>query len=70
MKNTIVKTAKSVKKHVEENKFAYVASAVAVAAIALQQSNRVTFYKFLEEKGIDPEEYYCPEAYEEKQTTN
>jgi hypothetical protein len=60
------KTLKKIKNHVDDNKVAYAMGAVAIAAIALQQANRVAFYKFLASKGIDPEEYYCPEAYEEK----
>ena len=58
--------ASKVKKNVEDNKAAYAVGAVAVLAIALQQKNRVDFYNFLTSKGIDPEEYYCPEAYEER----
>ena len=57
---------KKIKNHVEANKAAYAMSAVAIAAIALQQCNRIAFNKFLNSKGIDPEEYYCPEAYEER----
>jgi hypothetical protein len=62
--------ALKIKNHVETNKVAYVMGAVAVAAIALQQRNRIEFDKFLTSKGIDLEEYYCPEAYEEKQNQN
>jgi len=40
--------------------------AIAIGAVALQQRNRVEFNAFLISKGIDPEEYYCPESYEEK----
>jgi hypothetical protein len=69
-----LETAKSVptkvKNHLKAHKGAYVMGAVAVAAIALQQRNRLAFNEFLVEKGIDPEEYYCPEAYEEKQAAN
>lgn len=64
--NRIKQIAVSTKNHVARNKVAYAASTVAVMAIALQQTNRNAFYAFLEEKGIDPMEYYCPEAYEEK----
>lgn len=53
------------KNHVASHKAAYVAGTVAVAAIVLQQRNLKDFYKFLEEKGIDPMEYYCPEAFAE-----
>jgi hypothetical protein len=54
------------KNHVSANKAAYVAGTIAVLAIALQQRNRFAFNEFLTEKGIDLDEYYCPEAYEER----
>lgn len=60
------KTLKKIKNNVENNKAAYAMGAVAIAAIALQQANRIAFTKFLDSKGIDPDEYYCPEYYEEK----
>lgn len=67
--NTIKKIAVSTKNHVKKHRGTYAMGTVAIAAIALQQSNRRTFYAFLEEKGIDPEEYYCPEYYAEKQNS-
>jgi hypothetical protein len=69
MFESIKKKAVSAKDHVKNNKFAYSASAVAIAAIALQQRNRIAFYAFLEEKGIDPMEYYCPEYFAELQAS-
>jgi hypothetical protein len=60
------KALKKIKNHVETNKAAYAMSVVAIAAIAFQQHGRIAFYKFLEEKVIDPEEFYCSEYYEEK----
>jgi hypothetical protein len=60
------KTLKRIKTNVATHRAAYVMGAVAVTAIALQQSNRKAFDKFMISKGIDPEEYYCPEAYAEK----
>lgn len=63
-------TLKRIRNNVASHKAAYVASAVAVTAIALQQRNRKQFDKFLTSKGIDPEEFYCPEAYEEKMNVN
>lgn len=63
-------TLKKIKNNVATHKAAYVASAVAVTAIALQQRNRKEFDKFLTSKGIDLEEYYCPEAYEERMNVN
>lgn len=64
--NKTKETLMKIKNHVASNKAAYVMSVVAVSAIALQQRNRVMFDEFLTEKGIDLEEYYCPESYEEK----
>lgn len=63
-------TLKKIKNHVAANKVAYVASTIAVAAVALQQKNRKDFNEFLTSKGIDPEEYYCPESYEERMNVN
>jgi len=57
-------TANKVKNHVKRQKAAYVLGTVAIAAIALQQSNRKAFYRFLVEKGINPVEYYYPEYFE------
>lgn len=54
-----------VKNHVARNKVAYAVGAVAISAIALQQRNRIEFYAFLTERGIDPMEFYCPEAFAE-----
>lgn len=61
-KNALV----GLKNNYQDNKSAYYMGALAIAAIALQQSNRKAFYAFLVEKGIDPQEYYCPEAFAEK----
>lgn len=63
--NKIKAAAVSTKNHIARNKFAYAMAGVAVGAIALQQMNVRDFYKFLEEKGIDPVEFYCPEMLEE-----
>ena len=51
--------------HVASHKAAYVAGAIAIAAVALQQRNRKDFDAFMISKGIDPLEYYCPEEFEE-----
>lgn len=67
MKNAIKKSAIATKNHVSRNKFAYSALTVAALAIWLQQHNVREFYKFLESRGIDPMEYYCPEYFEELQ---
>jgi hypothetical protein len=56
-----------IKNHLKDHKFAYTASAVAIAAIALQQSNARAFLKFLDEKGIDRLEYLNPEMLAESQ---
>lgn len=50
----------------KNNKAAIAAGFVALGAIALQQRNRKAFDAFLDQKGIDRDEYYTPEYYEEK----
>lgn len=57
---------RKIRNHVAANKAAYVMTAVAITATALQQRARIEHDKFLISKGIDPLEYYCPEAYAEK----
>ena len=64
-KETVKETLTKVKEHMKRQKAAYVCGAVAIAAIALQQSNAKAFYEFLETKGIDPAEYLTPEYYKE-----
>ena len=56
-----------VKEVAKNNTVAIAAGVVAIGAIALQQRNNRMFQNFLAEKGIDPEEFYSPESYEEKQ---
>lgn len=70
MFNKIKTGATSVKDHVKTHKAAYAASVVALAAIALQQKNLKDFHAFLEEKGIDPLEFTCPEALAEMAETS
>lgn len=62
---TIKEKARRLKNHWENNKFGYGMLALAIAAVALQQKNLKDYYAFLEEKDIDPMEFYCPEAYNE-----
>jgi len=57
-----------VKNHVAANKAAYVMGGVAVTTFALMQRSHRQFNEFLTDKGIDPDEYWCPEYYEEKQS--
>lgn len=66
MNNKIMSIPSKVKNHVAAHKGAYVAGAVAIAAIALQQRNRKDFDKFLTSKGIDLDEYYLPDYFAEK----
>lgn len=66
MFNAIKSKTVSVKNHVKRQKAAYAMGAVAITAIALQQSNLHAFNEFLTEKGIDLDEFYCPEAFAEK----
>ena len=61
IKTTIKNTARKVGNHLNRNKVAYAAGAVAIGAIALQQRNNNAFQNFLTEKGIDPMEFYNPE---------
>jgi len=65
MKDRLKKSLRSTKDYVESHKLAVAATVVAITAIALQQANRKAFYKFLEDEGIDPMKYYCPEYYDE-----
>lgn len=65
MKDNIKKALDNTKNHLKRQKAAYAVGVVAIAAIALQQKNRKDFYAFLEERGIDPMEFYFPEYYEE-----
>lgn len=65
MFNKIKSGATTVKDNVMTHKAAYAASAVAIAAIALQQRNLKEFYAFLDAKGIDKLEFTCPEAFAE-----
>lgn len=69
MNASVKKTLTSVKNNVKNHKAAYVFGAIAIGAIALQQSNVKSFTAFLEEKGIDPTEYFCPEYFEELQNS-
>lgn len=64
-KESVKEKLTRVKEHVVRQKAAYIASAVAIAAIALQQSNVKAFYAFLDAKGIDRDEYLLPDFYEE-----
>lgn len=69
MFTTIKARAIATKNHLKSHKAAYAASTVALAAIMLQQKNLKDFYAFLEEKGIDPMEFTCPEALAEMAET-
>lgn len=70
MKNRIKSTAVKAKNHVKNNKGAYTLAVIAAMAIRLQHRNLKDFYEFLEEKGIDPMEFYNSEYYEELHPTN
>ena len=63
--HVIRRTARRFKNHLNTHQTEYLFGVIAVAAIYLQQTSRIEMYKFLESKGIDPMEFYCPEAYEE-----
>ena len=53
------------KDHVKRNKVAYILGGIAVSAITFYELQQRQMAKFLEEKGIDPMEYFYPEIYEE-----
>ena len=61
MKNKTQVVVQKIKNHVKENKFGYWMGALAISAVALQQRNVHEFTKFMIEKNIDPDEYFCPE---------
>jgi hypothetical protein len=63
--DAIKEKARRLKNHLETNKFGYGMLALAIAAVALQQKNLKDFNEFLDDEGIDPMKFYCPEAYEE-----
>jgi hypothetical protein len=65
MKNKTQVVVQKIKNHVSKNKYTYYMGAVAVGAVALQQKNVRDFTKFMIEKNIDPNEYFCPELIEE-----
>ncbi len=67
--NRIKKIAVSAKNNVAHHKAAYTFGALAIGVLVVQQKQRKWFYEFLEEKGIDPMEFYCPEYYEELQNS-
>lgn len=70
MMNTLKSSALKAKNHVMSHKFAYAMTAVAIAAVAGNQRNIKGFTRFMEEKGIDPTEFFCPEYFEEKQLSD
>lgn len=59
----IKKIANSTVDHVAKHKVAYAVTATALVAFSLHRSVVKGWYEFMEEKGINPMEYYCPEAY-------
>jgi hypothetical protein len=58
MKEKLKDKANKVKWHIKRNKGTYIASTIALAAIALQQRNLRTFDAFMTEKGIDHRDFY------------
>lgn len=54
-----------IKNHLIKNKMAYIMGGVALGIFALMQNQRIRFEQFLEDKGIDQNEFYLsPEDYE------
>lgn len=60
--NKIKVVAVKVKNHVGRHKAAYAFSGLAITAVVLQKTQAKAFEGFLIEKGIDPMEFYLPEA--------
>lgn len=54
-----------IKEHVIRHRGKYIGGTIAIAMGAFHVSATKEFYAFLKSKGIDPMEYYCPEAYAE-----
>jgi hypothetical protein len=65
MKNTIKEKAVSTKNHIVRHRAKYAAAATLVAGFAVHRVAVRQWYAFLEEKGIDPMEFSCPEYFEE-----
>lgn len=65
MLNSVKSTPTKIKNHVKRNRVSYALGGALIGVVALQQKNVRDFYKFLAEKGIDPTEFFCPEALEE-----
>lgn len=55
----------SVKNHVVKHRVRYAIVGTAIPFLLLQHHTATQINEFLEEKGINPLEYYCPEALEE-----
>lgn len=66
MKNRIKQTAVSARNHIHRHRGKYAAAATLIAMLELQQISNRQWVSFLEEKGIDPDEFFCPEYFEEK----
>jgi len=69
MLNTVKKTAVSAKNHIHRNRGKYAAGATFVACTAMHMTAVKQWNAFLEEKGIDPTEFLCPEYFEELQNS-
>lgn len=54
-----------VKNHIYNRRGRYSAALTAIAFMALMNRSGRELTEFLIEKGIDPQEYFLPEAYEE-----
>lgn len=67
MFNTIKIKATSAKEHVVRNRAKYAAAATLVACYSVHYIALTQWHDFLEEKGIDPTEFFCPEYFEELQ---
>jgi hypothetical protein len=66
MLNTVKDKAISVKNHVYRHRGKYSALATLIVMLEMQHISGQQWTAFLEEKGIDPQEFFCPEAFAEK----
>lgn len=65
MINTVKKTAVSTKNHLRRHRTKYAVAATFVACFAVHKHAVDEWVAFLEEKDIDPTEFFTPEYFEE-----
>lgn len=65
MKNAIKEKAVSAKNHIHRHRAKYAALATFIVMLEVQHMSAMQWTAFLEEKGIDPLEFFVPEYFEE-----